>query len=1084
MNVRRHRLHSAPIILALAVIFGPACNCDNSGLGKLSPILSVTDPQRMEGQEYVLDFGTVVIGTKVEKAVVIENDGSAIGFLKSAGLRSGSDPAFTMPMPVTPPNKTAVQPKASVSIAVDVLPTASGPIDGHVDITTTDPKLATVAVKLIATGTTTPPPPKLCALQVTPTVGDFGTVSTTGFQDIQFTMSSTGSKDCTVSNLDIMGSPSFTMVMPPMLSFTIVAGASAPLLVRYKPSDAIDETATLEIVSDDPAHPMISIPLKAKGVTPPASDCFIRFVPKPVDFGAVSIGATATQRVAIWNFGGGKCDFFPPRILPSPDAAAFSVTLVDPQSAGASLLPGMHLDADVLFSPTRMGSYSAEALASGGSVFFSVVTSSDTVPLLGKSGQAHLCLMPDELDFGTVQPGTHKDLTFDMSGCGDAAIAVRGVQMGAGSSQTFSLDPPPQTPISIPPHTSNTVSVRFSPTTSSATFGLVEVLSNDATAPRATVRLRGNAPMNCDQIIACSPASLGFPRTVTGRTSSTRFTCTNMGTRDVTVSAVRLRGGTSSDYTITSASLPYTLHAGDQLRIGVDFTPTQVGSEPGSLEVDTDACYAPIQLVTLLGEGKAPDDPHCTGPGLFQPTTRWAWSSPRFSPDSFWVTASPIVVPLVDTNGDGFINEDDIPGVVFVSFVGNGAHGPGQIVPSVVRAIRGDDASSIWDVSDPSLRAHWGGQVAAADLDGDGIVEIVVPLAYQTSATDMQGHGKYRMGRLMCFDHLGHLKWLSDFWHRPDTETDDFSGPAIGDLDGDGSPEIVLGSSVFDATGRLLWEGHKGMGSAHFGPLSVIADLDGDGKSEIVAGSTAYRSDGTILWNYEQPPALTVDGHPIVIDTDGDGLPEVVLRTGIDTIVVLNGADGSIKYGPHTLMNTNGCQAPIAAADLDGDGKPELGIPAGDIFIAMRPTGEVIWTHPIEDYVGQCGAAGAAAFDFEGDGRFELVYSDAQQVWIFRGTDGQPIFQMARTSETLYETPVIADVDGDGHAEILLTQWDTGGLKLVSNMGNDWIGTRRIWNEHSYHVTNIDAGGSVPRVEGPGWRRFSGYRANIPYCVP
>src|SRR4051812_49451624 len=99
----------------------------------------------------------------------------------------------------------------------------------------------------------------------------------------------------------------------------------------------------------------------------------------------------------------------------------------------------------------------------------------------------------------------------------------------------------------------------------------------------------------------------------------------------------------------------------------------------------------------------------------------------------------------------------------------------------------------------------------------------------------------------------------------------------------------------------------------------------------------------------------------------------------------------------------------MAAADLDGDHKPELIVPSGDFLYAFRASGQVMWQQPISDYGGQCGAAGAAAFDFEGDGTFDVVYHDTSHIWIFNGVDGANIFEAPRNSSTLWETPVIAD---------------------------------------------------------------------------
>jgi hypothetical protein len=1069
-----------------------ACRCDE-GLVKLGPELVVTEPTAMDHQEWVLDFGSVILGERAEKSIVITNRGSGVAHILSSSLRAGSDPAFSLPSPPAP--GTAIGPRFDVAIAVDVVPIASGPLEGHVDLTTDDRSLASLAVRLVATGTTVliPPKPRACALDVSPARGDFGSVPLSGFQEIVFTASSTGTSACTVTDVAISGSSSFTIPNPPSTPLTLTSSMSAPIIVRYKPSGPSDESASLDFASNDPPHPNIAVPLIGRGMATPAQGCLIRFVPKPADFGAVGIDATATRRVAIWNFGVSACDIVPnhggddPRVLSSPGSDAFSITLARGSAAGP-LAPLAKVDADVRFSPPRPGAYSALAIAEGGAGLFETITSSDTLPLLGRSGDPHVCLIPEELDFQSVLPGAHKDLTFDISACGAAELEVRGIQMAAGSSPELALGSPPILPVEIPPGLSNTVTVRFSPTSSSAARGLVQILSNDPLRRMASVRLKGNVPADCGQAVSCAPMTIGLPATVVGRSSSTRFVCTNMGARDVTVSSVHLRSGSASDWTVTTSTLPRVLHAGDALRVLVDFMPHIMGSDSAALEIDTDSCFAPVLLITMTAQGKASTDPVCTSARLFTPTTRWEWSVPATEPIYDKVSVTPVVVNLLDTNGDGFINSDDTPDVVFTSFpFPDVPMGPGILVPSILRAVSGDSGSEIWSVTELTQRVHYGTQAAAGDLDGDGVAEIVVPLAFETSATDNAGHGRFRTGHLICFDHLGRLRWISESWHRPATETDDLSGPSIADLDGDGSPEIILGASVFDARGHLLWEGERGIGSVRFGPLSVIADVDGDRHPEVVAGSTLYRSDGTLLWEYQAPPAITVDGFPIVIDTDADGHAEVVLRTALDSYVVIN-ADGSTKYGPIHLSPTaianQACPSPFAAGDLDGDGKPELAIPAGNTLFAIRPSGEVLWTQPIGDYGGQCGASGASVFDFDGDGRMEVVYADPLNVWIFRGLDGAILFQMPRLSETLYDYPVVADVDGDGHADLLITQWRRPGVVLLSDVAHDWAGTQPIWNEHSYHVSNAQPGGAIPANEAPVGRVFDGFRGNISYCRP
>ena len=64
---------------------------------------------------------------------------------------------------------------------------------------------------------------------------------------------------------------------------------------------------------------------------------------------------------------------------------------------------------------------------------------------------------------------------------------------------------------------------------------------------------------------------------------------------------------------------------------------------------------------------------------------------------------------------------------------------------------------------------------------------------------------------------------------------------------------------------------------------------------------------------------------------------------------------------------------------------------------------------------------------------------------------------------------MVADVDNDGHADIVVTSDRVGssslsntGVHVLHDVANQWARTRRIWNQHSYHVTNVNEDGSDP----------------------
>src|SRR5262249_28367703 len=140
---------------------------------------------------------------------------------------------------------------------------------------------------------------------------------------------------------------------------------------------------------------------------------------------------------------------------------------------------------------------------------------------------------------------------------------------------------------------------------------------------------------------------------------------------------------------------------------------------------------------------------------------------------------------------------------------------------------------------------------------------------------------------------------------------------------------------------------------------------------------------------------------------------------------------------------------------------------------------------------------GSSVFDFLGNGKAEVVYSDEQYMRIYDGTTGNELFKVCNTTGTLVEFPVIADVDNDGHADIVVVSnaYASGGTEYQCNDGTaiaqsgvrvfgdangTWVRTPPVWNEHAYHVTNVTPDGVIPQHELPNYKQpgLNNFRQN------
>ncbi len=468
-------------------------------------------------------------------------------------------------------------------------------------------------------------------------------------------------------------------------------------------------------------------------------------------------------------------------------------------------------------------------------------------------------------------------------------------------------------------------------------------------------------------------------------------------------------------------------------------------------------------------------------------------------PSYYQVSSIPIVADL-----DG----DCVPEIVFNTFASSRFREDG-----VLRAIRGDNGQKVWTMGDPRYRTDSTSTPAVGDLNQDGTPEVVV----------MAEPGAQGEKQLHAFSATGTWLWTSD----PFQGANDSGAPAITNLDGEGDAEVVYGAAVFDANGKLLDEGTEGIGIGGQGPISCLADLTGDGRPEIVGGKTAYRSSGTtqggdfalsVLWDAEVP-----DGYCGIANLDDEPGPEIVIvaRGGI---YVLDGASGAaIAVG---FIPGGGHGGAPNIADFDGDGRPDIGTAGGNRYVVMRfvpdqssPL-EVIWSASSEDPSSK--RTGSSVFDFDGDGRAEVVYNDEAFIRIYPGiepdcarsppgpgcdqdmTDDEILFKDLNTSRTRTEYPVIADVNGDFKAEIVFaTSNEANFLRLSGDAGievwrdalDNWVPTRAVWNQHTYHITNVGLRGQIPLAEEANWLTplgapFNNYRQNTQgasqraFCAP
>ncbi len=402
--------------------------------------------------------------------------------------------------------------------------------------------------------------------------------------------------------------------------------------------------------------------------------------------------------------------------------------------------------------------------------------------------------------------------------------------------------------------------------------------------------------------------------------------------------------------------------------------------------------------------------------------------------------------------------------------------------------------------------------VAIGDVDGDGLIDIVAATGEgdvraarqprQREAHQRQAHPRHAGGT---------FGWGG--------------GLSIADMDGDGFPEIVYGSTVFTTTGgtitlpsRARRPGRPDRLRGHL-DRSPTSTSRPNGNLELLAGNTAYKSDGTVLWHAPARHAARRLPRRGRLQRRRQARRRAVGPVG-------SGQPGHAS-GSSTAPTARRCSAPCTlpttvhaerrrpptVADFDGTGKAQIGVATADYYWMLSPnfttkTIDIGWKVPNHDYSSS--VTGSTVFDFEGAGHPSVIYADECYLWVFDGATGAVRFSAPHTSFTGTEASLVADIDGSGRAPILMitngadparpagAAWTqqrpghrqrrevdaeqllrtsrTAGLVAFDDSAHSWVGTRTLWNEHAYHVSNIcddpdsacaapDVYGSIPKVE-------------------
>ncbi len=370
---------------------------------------------------------------------------------------------------------------------------------------------------------------------------------------------------------------------------------------------------------------------------------------------------------------------------------------------------------------------------------------------------------------------------------------------------------------------------------------------------------------------------------------------------------------------------------------------------------------------------------------------------------------------------------------------------------------------------------YGGGTPAAADVDNDGEVEVVV-------ATNLLGDTEV-WGKLYLLNKNGDVE--EGNW--PIITNDHiYSAPALADFDLDGDYEIVFGSSMDDS--RFFVVDHFGNNLPgwprddldHLSLVSApaIGDLDGDFIPEIIQANGVYWNNKVFAWHIDGSdvngwpvnfdPGNSTWCSPIIGDITGDDIPEIIVGNSDSKIYAWHNNGSKVNGWPKTIDSISFVTP--ALSDLEYDGNEDLIVASYSGYVYVWNTTSSFNPHTMH---------------------WPQFHHDAQHMGAYDGKEGfdmPPVVQISKPESAFYLfnrkilpffAPLIfgriiieADATDDYRIDRVEFYIDNALQANISSPPYSWKWSERSFFKHTIIVIAYDNSSNSATDEVTVWKFF------------
>ena len=707
------------------------------------------------------------------------------------------------------------------------------------------------------------------------------------------------------------------------------------------------------------------------------------------------------------------------------------------------------------------------------------------------SGPDMAVLSAAELSFGDQSLGsTSASQTVTLTNSASSTLNVTGINAGGDFAEADHCAAP------LPPGTSCSISVSFSPTTVGPRSGVVTISSNAAGSPQ-TISLSGVGITGAPGI-GLSTSVLTFSSQVVGTTSAPQVvTLTNGGTALLTISSI-----VNSGDAIQSNNCLSSLTPGVSCSINVMFTVGGIGARAGKVTINSNAANNP-QAITLSGTGLPAQGPAAgltstslvfpgqsvgasgkaqtvqlvnSGTAILQVAKIAATGAaseaddcPSLLAPKHHCTLTITFAPVVTGPGSGSISvSDNAPGSPQSVAVSGVAWG--NPVPLLNQAwspgdpIVGGSAFKLQILGGgflPGAVANWNGAPLTTTYTGSTQLTATVPSANAAKAATAAitvvnpgpGGG---VSNPAWFPITTPSEWLTI--NRSDLASN--AAPqalAAADFDGNGTLDLLVANSASNTVSVLMGNGDGTFGQptaypSGAQPVAVVAaDFSNDGKPDIVVVNQADNTISVLLGAgggvFSPGTPYPTGNNPVAItvaDFNGDGNLDLAIANQADNTVSILLGNGNGTFNAHVDFPAGPSPRALVAGDFNADGKVDLAV-ANDFtngtVSVLLGNGDGTWQPPVAYPTGDSVALAAA--DFNGDGILDLIAVNqiAQNLAVLLG-NGDGTFQpsLLKLLELRPTALAVGDLNADGTQAVAVVNNGENTVSILPGNNNGSFG--------------------------------------------